>query len=137
MTLDAKALAKACGGKAPKVHTQLCRNQIGEVQRAVLGDTPVVVACTQEAPLFAEVKEDSNPNASLSFTNIRERAGWSEQVESAGAKIAALLAEAALDRSGAREAGLGARPEARQARGGLKPWSKGRSPGHRRRQPAI
>ncbi|MCH7931923.1 MAG: 4Fe-4S dicluster domain-containing protein [Proteobacteria bacterium] len=97
MPLDAEALAKACGGEAPKVYTQLCRSQIGEVQRAVLGETPVVVACTQEAPLFAEVKEDSNPNASLSFTNIRERAGWSDQAESASAKIAALLAEAALD----------------------------------------
>ena len=97
MPLDADALAKACRADAPTVHTQLCRSQLGEFQRAILGDRPVVVACTQESPLFGEAQEDSNPKASLSFTNIRERAGWSDDAKNATAKIAALLAEAALD----------------------------------------
>ena len=70
--LDADALGKACGSDAPTVHTQLCRGQLGDFQRAVLEDGPLIVACTQEAPLFGE-------------------AG------AAGPKIAALLAEAALD----------------------------------------
>ncbi len=97
MPLDAGALGKACGTDAPTIHTQLCRSQLGEFQRAILGDQPVVVACTQEAPLFGEVQQDSNPEASLSFTNIRERAGWSDEAKNATAKIAALLAESALD----------------------------------------
>ncbi len=98
MPLDAAALARALGdAEAPRVHTQLCRAELGEFQRAILGEGPVLVACTQEAPLFTEVIEDSNPNAHAAFTNIRERAGWSDEAADATAKIAALLAEAALD----------------------------------------
>ncbi len=95
MPLDADALGKACG--ADETYTQLCRGQLGEFQRAILGDQAVVVACTQEAPLFDDVRADSNPEADLSFTNIRERAGWSDEAKRATAKIAALIAEAALD----------------------------------------
>ncbi len=61
MPLDAAAIAKELGGATPAVHTQLCRKQLGEFQRAVLGEAPLLVACTQEAPLFAEVANDSNP----------------------------------------------------------------------------
>ncbi len=71
MPLDARALAKACHADAPTVHTQLCRSQLGEFQRAIVGEQPVLVACTQEAPRFGEVHEDSNPKAQISFTNIR------------------------------------------------------------------
>ena len=95
--LDADALGKACGSDAPTVHTQLCRGQLGDFQRAVLEDGPLIVACTQEAPLFDEVRAESNPAADLGFTNIREHAGWSGEAGDAGPKIAALLAEAALD----------------------------------------
>ncbi|MFQ5784480.1 MAG: 4Fe-4S binding protein [Alphaproteobacteria bacterium] len=98
MPIEAQALARACAAdEAPTVYTQLCRAQLGEFQRAVLEDQTVVVACTQEAPLFAEVQEDNNPEAELRFTNIRERAGWSDEAGQATAKIAALLAEAVLD----------------------------------------
>ena len=95
--LDADALGKACGSDAPTVHTELCRGQLGDFQRAVLEDGPLIVACTQEAPLFDEVRAASNPADDLGFTNIRERAGWSGEAGDAGPKIAALLAEAALD----------------------------------------
>jgi hypothetical protein len=57
----------------------------------------VLVACTQEAPLFTELAAEDNPEAALGFVNIRERAGWSEQAAEAAPKIAALIAEAALD----------------------------------------
>ena len=101
MPLDGKALGRARGGAAPfedvPVHSQLCRAQLGEFQRASLGEGPVLVACTQEAPLFAEVIEDGNPNAEVAFVNIRERAGWADEAGAAMPKIAALLAEAAID----------------------------------------
>ena len=97
MPLDAEAIAKALGGATPTVHTQLCRKQLGVFQRAVLGEAPLLVACTQEAPLFAEVAEDSNPEAAVDFVNIRETAGWSDEAKNATAKIAALLAEASLE----------------------------------------
>ncbi len=103
MPLEAKALEKACRAAGATgelaLETQLCRAQLGSLQQALLGEAPVMVACTQEAPLFSEVAEESNPQAELGFVNIRETAGWSAEAESrnATAKIAALLAEAALD----------------------------------------
>ncbi len=97
MPLDAKALAKALGVAGLELNTQLCRAQLGNFQRAVIGDAPVLVACTQEAPLFEETREDSNPNNRVAYTNIRERAGWADEAKAAAPKIAALLAEAALE----------------------------------------
>lgn len=101
MPLDGSGLAKACRAAGaegdPELQTQLCRAQLGNFQRAILGEGPVLVACTQEAPLFTEVAAEDNPQAELSFVNIRERAGWSEQAAEAGPKIAALLAEAGLE----------------------------------------
>jgi heterodisulfide reductase subunit A-like polyferredoxin len=52
------------------------------------------VACTQEAPLFAEVAEEAGFEGTLRFANIRETAGWSEDGARAAPKMAALLAMA-------------------------------------------
>ena len=105
MPLEAGRLAKACqatgAGGDLELNTQLCRAQLGNFQRAMQGEAPVLVACTQEAPLFAEVAQEDAPEdgaaVELAFTNIRERAGWSAEAGEATPKIAALLAEAALD----------------------------------------
>ncbi len=101
MPLEAAALTRACQavgaeGKA-EVNTQLCRAQLGNFQRAVIGQQPVVVACTQEAPLFAELATEDNPEAELAFVNIRETAGWSAEAKAATPKIAALLAAAMVE----------------------------------------
>ena len=118
MAIDGKVLAKACraaargGGKSAAagdeadelaVNTHLCRAQLNEFERVAgkAGKGGLLVACTQEAPLFLETLDgmgDKAPNAR--FTNIRERAGWSKAATGrspAAAKMAALLAEAALD----------------------------------------
>ncbi len=101
MPLDAGRLAKACqaaGGTGElELNSQLCRAQLGNFQRAILGGEPVLVACTQEAPLFTEIAAEDNAAAELGFVNIRERAGWSAEAKGATPKIAALLAEAAQD----------------------------------------
>ena len=101
MPLDAAKLTEACraiGGEGEfELNTQLCRAQLGNFQQAILGQAPVLVACTQEAPLFTELAAEDNPEVALGFINIRERAGWSEQGAEATPKIAALIAEAALD----------------------------------------
>ncbi|MGQ0662525.1 MAG: 4Fe-4S dicluster domain-containing protein [Pseudomonadota bacterium] len=102
MPLDGKALARACaraGGSESgiEVNTLLCRAQAGNFERALAGGRPVLVACTQEAPFFAETRAEKGSDVDLRFTNIRERAGWSEEGERALPKIAALIAEAALD----------------------------------------
>ena len=98
MSIDGKALAKACGA-APglDVNTLLCRSQVSNLERALHAGLPVVVACTQEAPLFAEIRAEIGVDTDLAFVNIREHAGWSDESNRALPKMAALIAEAALD----------------------------------------
>ena len=98
MPLDGKALAKACGAEGGcEVHTQLCRAQIDSFKAAVASGEPLLVGCTQEAPLFEETRAELGPETAVRYANIRERAGWAEQGPAALPKIAALLAEATLD----------------------------------------
>jgi ferredoxin len=98
MPLDGTKLARACGADGGcEVHTQLCRAQIESFKTAVAGGGPLVVGCTQEAPLFEETRAELGPDTPVAYANIRERAGWAEQGRNALPKIAALLAEAALD----------------------------------------
>ncbi len=101
MPLDETALTRACQATGASgevgLNNQLCRAQLGNFQQAILGDQPVLVACTQEAPLFREVVEEDNPQAIVSFVNIRENAGWSDDAKTATPKIAALLAAAAVE----------------------------------------
>jgi ferredoxin len=96
MALDAKALAAAVGAGTPlTIHTELCRKEIAAFDAAARS-SECVVACTQEAPLFAEVAEHAGARAVLKFVNIRETAGWSAEGAQATPKIAALLAAADL-----------------------------------------
>jgi ferredoxin len=98
MALDGRKLARACGvDGACEVHTQLCRAQIESFKAAVAGGQPLIVGCTQEAPLFEETRAEFGPDTAVGYTNIRERAGWAEQGRYALPKIAALLAEATLE----------------------------------------
>ncbi len=94
--LDAKRLAAALKTEQPlTVHRELCRKEAGAFQSS-LADPDLIVACTQEAPLFSELASAVQSQARISFLNIREFAGWSAEGGAAGPKIAALLAAAAL-----------------------------------------
>jgi len=96
MPLDAKALAAALKSKVPvTIHSELCRKEVGAFHDA-LRDPEVLVACTQEAPLFAELAQAAGAKGELSFLNIRENAGWSAEAGAATPKIMALLALAAM-----------------------------------------
>ncbi len=98
MPLDAAALTRALGLSAPPgIHTQLCRSQLDSFRAAAGDGAPMLVGCTQEAPLFDETLEEMGAETPVRYTNIRERAGWSEEASATTPKIAALLAEAALD----------------------------------------
>lgn len=94
---DAQLLAEALACDPPVVHRQLCRAEIDRVRAAVVAGEPLMIACLQEAPLFAAVAREANASAPPpAFADIRDRAGWSREGKWAGPKIAALLAEAAL-----------------------------------------
>ncbi len=103
MKLDGAALAKACGAReAADINTQLCRSQIGNFQtllkEAQKSGGKLLVACTQESPLFDETRSEAGAGElPVSYVNIREHAGWSDEAAAATPKIAALLTEAAMD----------------------------------------
>ena len=79
------------------LHSTLCRREAGAFQKAIQSGDDVVVACTQEKRLFAEVAEQTERATSvIKFVNIRETGGWSKDAQSAMPKIAALLAAAHL-----------------------------------------
>ncbi|WP_025916250.1 4Fe-4S binding protein [Herminiimonas sp. CN] len=99
MPLDAAAgtqLGAALGSGALPVASQLCRREIGAYLEVLDGVDEVVVACTQERALFAELAQQKNTMVPIRFVNIRETAGWSAESKTALPKMAALLAAAAL-----------------------------------------
>src|SRR5687767_11187930 len=91
MPLDERVVKRACRGAEVLGAHQLCRLELETFRKAAATGEPLTVACTQEAPLFAEIAED----ADIRFVNIRETAGWSKDAKAAGPKIAALIAAAA------------------------------------------
>src|SRR5262245_2258677 len=93
MPLDAAAIRRACKGAEVVEGRMLCRAELERFRTAAAGKDSVTVACTQEAPLFAEASGEDGPPPL--FVNIRETAGWSKDAAKAGPKIAALLAAAA------------------------------------------
>lgn len=96
MPLKAASLGTALG-ESLTLHSTLCRREVGDYQQAIRGSEPVVVACTQEQKLFAQVGgQTEGAVAPVRFVNIRETGGWSRDAAQAMPKIAALLAAAHL-----------------------------------------
>src|SRR6185436_13340014 len=95
MPLDADAVRRGCGGAKVTTANHLCRTQIERFQSAIASGDPLIVGCTQEAPLFSEIAAELENAAPVSFVNVREAAGWSDQGAKAGPKMAALIAAAA------------------------------------------
>src|SRR6266446_10102748 len=95
MPLDAEAVGRGCRSSQVTTARQLCRTELDRFREAACSGDPVIVACTQEAPLFAEIAEADKSGADIRYANIRETAGWSADAANAGAKMAALIAAAA------------------------------------------
>jgi len=94
MPLDGDAVSLACRGTVIEGR-QFCRAELNKFRKAAADAETIVVACTQEAPLFREVASEIEGSAPLSFVNIRETGGWSEDAAKAGPKMAALIAAGA------------------------------------------
>ena len=93
MPLDGAAVKRGCRGANVLTARQLCRAELEKFRAAAAGEAPLIVGCTQEAPLFSELAQAGS--ADISYVNIRETAGWSKDADAAGPKMAALLAAAA------------------------------------------
>jgi ferredoxin len=99
MQVDAGAIARNIGCQSPpKGFTQLCRSQLATFEDALTTDSPIMVACTQEAPLFSETAgTHEDRTAPVRFVNVRENAGWASDKADKSPKMAALIAAAALE----------------------------------------
>ncbi len=97
LPIQTRKLANALGTTESNIPNQLCRAHSGIYEKALKDNKSLLVACTQEAPMFEEIRISSKSQASVSYVNIRETAGWGHEGKKASAKIAALLAEACLD----------------------------------------
>jgi len=95
MKIDVGAAQKGCRKDKLDTARQLCRAELGKFETALAGGNPITVACTQEAPLFADLAANKSPDTDVAFVNVRETAGWSKEGAAAGPKMAALLAVAA------------------------------------------
>lgn len=93
MRLDEKAIARGCGAEI-RTAEQLCQAQLDRFMAALATGRPLTVACTAQAPLFAQEAEEAQAPPPT-FVNIREHAGWSKDGRAAGPKMAALIAAAA------------------------------------------
>ena len=96
LSIQQDFLAQVTEQEVLPIQEGLCRHQSGVLDEALINaqqkDQTMVVACTQEAPLFRALagKQESR----LHFVNIRETAGWGQESKQSQPKIAALLAVA-------------------------------------------
>jgi ferredoxin len=92
---DKDALEAATGLTCSAVHSGLCTTQTDATAQAIAsGDA--ILCCRQEQRLFAELAAEMDmPEPPV--TDLRDRAGWSDDTASKLPKMAALLAEATLD----------------------------------------
>jgi ferredoxin len=96
MSPDARTVGKACVGAAVKRASHLCRSEAASFVDLASRPGRLIVGCTQESALFEELAEENSSSATLSFVNIRETAGWSDEGAKAGPKTAALIAASTI-----------------------------------------
>src|SRR5262249_62146422 len=82
MPLDGSAVRRGCRGAEGATARQLCRAELEKLRAAAAGGEPLIVGCTQEAPLFSEVAG----GADVTYANIRETPGRWKDAHAAGAQ---------------------------------------------------
>src|ERR1041385_5860749 len=68
MPLDADAVRRGCGGNVVTAD-HLCREDLDRSRAGGAGGEPIIVGCTQEAPVLAEVASESENAPPLTFVN--------------------------------------------------------------------
>ncbi|MBB96110.1 MAG: (4Fe-4S)-binding protein [Rhodobacteraceae bacterium] len=94
MTVDSDALSRATGLDVAPACSALCTREIETAAKGLThGET--MIACQQEARVFAELADELNVDPAP-LVDLRDRAGWTADESSTLPKMAALLAEARL-----------------------------------------
>jgi ferredoxin len=93
-SLDGDAISDAIGLPCSGVHSSLCTDQI-EAAADAIQSGEAIIACQQERQKFEDLADEIGVPMP-SFVDLRDRAGWSDDQGSKLAKMAALVAEAAL-----------------------------------------
>jgi ferredoxin len=93
-SLDAKSFEGIEGVKCSKVHTGLCTQQTADAAKYI-NKGNAVIACLQESTTFQELADELAVDPP-EFVDIRDRAGWSDQGDKAGPKMAALVSDTLL-----------------------------------------
>ncbi len=91
---DVAAIEAGAGVSCSRVYTALCTHQMEQAAQEISNDS-VLVACQQERSVFEDLAAEIGREAP-GFVDLRDRAGWSDGAGKAGAKMAALTAEALL-----------------------------------------
>ena len=94
--LSEKVFSRVDGIRCSRVHTALCTAESGAASKLIAkGDA--IVACLQERAVFEELADELGVEAP-DFVDIRDRAGWSDEADKSGPKMAALVRDALLPR---------------------------------------
>ncbi|MBT8409911.1 MAG: 4Fe-4S binding protein [Alphaproteobacteria bacterium] len=93
-TIDREAIERGSGLVCSWVHSALCTDQI-EQASAAISQGGAIIACQQEKARFEALATELEIDPPA-FVDIRDRAGWTADPAPAAAKMAALVAEAAL-----------------------------------------
>ncbi len=96
-TLDRDAIARASGLACSRLHSALCTDELEQATEAIKAGE-AIICCRQESRVFEELAADMRVDPPA-FTDLRDRAGWSDDPASKLPKMAALLAEATLPAS--------------------------------------
>ncbi|WP_099827292.1 4Fe-4S binding protein [Oceaniglobus indicus] len=99
-SVDGAALSAATGVPCSPLHRALCTDEMALAAQGIESGE-VTIACMQESARFSDLAAELGAPVP-GFVDLRDRAGWSEQGAQAGPKMAALLAEAAIEMPMAR-----------------------------------
>ncbi|MCT8159249.1 4Fe-4S binding protein [Pseudoruegeria sp. SHC-113] len=98
--IDGAAIGAASGLACSRVHSGLCGAQ-AEAAAALIAQGEAVIACQQERSFFEDLAAEIEAPTPL-FVDLRDRAGWSDEGDSAAPKMAALAAEALIPPAGGK-----------------------------------